>query len=656
METIDPKDSVQDEQFVNELTSPENTPEPSVVSQDITEPVEMVHESFDEILLPHHDEDTEDEELNFDPSNIEEHLAELVDESDHPAEDYSQLSKAELVQRLGGLLSGKPIEKIRMGVESIKLNFYKKHKAEIEKLRKEAEDNGGDQTAFVVEPDPLEDRLKELLKKYRDMKIDFNQKQEVEKHKNLQEKYKIIEEIKELVKSNESINDTFHQFRELQNHWRSVGVVPQANLKDLWETYHHYVEIFYDFIKINKDLRDLDLKKNLETKISICEKAEDLLLEPSIIKAFKSLQKLHEQWRETGPVPQESKTELWERFKIITGKINKTHQEYFENLKDSQKQNLDSKTTLCERAEELASHEINSPKDWEECYQEMIELQKVWRTIGFAPKKDNNRIYGRFRSACDNFFARKREYFAHNKEEQQNNLQLKTDLCVQAEALKDSTEWKASSEDLINLQKKWKEVGPVPRKHSDQIWKRFRSACDHFFHRKSEHFSTIDSQYEDNLKLKLDLISEIESFEPTDSPEDNFQKLKDYQRRWSEIGFVPMKNKDEIQKKYRDVINKNFDSLKIDEGKKNLLKFKNKIENLSSKHQGGYKIEMERDKYINKLKQLENDVILWENNIGFFAKSKNAEGMIAEVKRKIEQGKEEIKMLEDKVRMIDGME
>jgi len=488
------------------------------------------------------------------------------------------------------------------------------------------------------------------------MKIDFNQKQEVEKHKNLQEKYKIIDEIKELVNRNESINDTFHQFRDLQNRWRSVGVVPQANLKDLWETYHHYVEIFYDFIKINKDLRDLDLKKNLEIKIGICEKAENLLLEPSIIRAFKSLQKLHEQWRETGPVPQESKTEIWERFKNITGKINKSHQEYFENLKDSQKQNLDSKTTLCERAEELANHEINSPKDWEQCYQEMIELQKVWRSIGFAPKKDNNRIYGRFRTACDNFFVRKREYFAHNKEEQQNNLQLKTDLCIQAEDLKDSTEWKASSEDLINLQKKWKEIGPVPRKHSDQIWKRFRSACDHFFHRKSQHFNTIDSQYEDNLKLKINLIAEIESFETTDNPEENFQKLKDYQRLWSEVGFVPMKNKEEIQKKYRDAINKHFDNLKIDEGKKNLLKFKNKIENLSSKHQGGYKIELERDKYINKLKQLENDVVLWENNIGFFAKSKNAEGMIAEVKRKIEQGKEEIKLLEDKIRMIDGIE
>ncbi len=655
METIEPKDSVQVEQFDAELLPVETTTETTVVAENATELNETVIEQHDEIVIPHHHTDSDDEEVNVDPSNIEEHAAEIHAEAGQSSEDYAQYSKAELVQKLADLVSGKPVEKIRQAVESIKINYYKKNKAELDKLRKEAEDAGTEAT-ITAEPDPLENSLKELLKKYRDLKIDFNQKQEAEKLSNLKVKYQIIDEIKELVNRNESINETFHQFRELQNRWRSIGVVPQANLKDLWERYHHFVEIFYDFIKINKDLRDLDLKKNLEIKIDICEKSEHLLLEPSIVKAFNSLQKLHELWRETGPVPAESKSETWERFKNITGKINKSHQDYFENQKDEQNNNLQAKVALCERAEELASQDISSPNDWELGYQKMIEIQTAWRDIGFAPKKDNNRIYGRFRAACDNFFLRKREYFAQNKEEQVNNLQLKTELCMQAEALKDSSEWKASSEDFINLQKKWKEIGSVPRKHSDAIWKRFRSACDQFFQNKSKHYSTIDSQYENNLKLKIDLITEIEAFEAKGSGEENFEQLKDFQRRWSEIGFVPMKNKDEIQKKYRDVINKHFDNLKIDEGKKNLLKFKNKIENLSSKHQGGHKIDMERDKNINKLKQLENDVILWENNIGFFAKSKNSEGMIAEVKRKIEQGKEEIKLLQDKVRMIDGME
>ena len=286
----------------------------------------------------------------------------------------------------------------------------------------------------------------------------------------------------------------------------------------------------------------------------------------------------------------------------------------------------------------------------------MVELQKIWRTIGFTPKKDNNKIYSRFRVACDNFFSRKREFFAHSKEEHLNNLQLKTDLCIQAESLMESAEWKASTEDLIKLQKRWKEIGPVPRKHSDQIWKRFRTACDHFFNRKSQHYNSIDSQYEDNYKQKIDLIAEIEAFVVGDDPEKNFEVLKGFQHRWSEIGFVPLKFKEEIQKKYRDAINKHFDNLNVDESRKNLLKFKNKIENLSVKPKGERKILMERDKYISKLKQLENDIVVWENNIGFFAKSKNAESMIADVQRKIQQGKDEIKILEEKVRLIDSMD
>ena len=538
-----------------------------------------------------------------------------------------------------------------MSVESIKINFYKRRKAEVDKLRKDAEDAGI--LEFVVEIDPSEEKLKDLLKKYRDARNVYNQKIEGEKQKNLHEKYRIIEEIKELVNRKESINDTFHQFRELQNQWRAIGVVPQQNINDLWETYHHYVEIFYDFIKINKELRDLDLKKNLELKIGLCEKAEALLLEPSVVKAFKTLQKQHEQWREIGPVPQEMKTEIWERFKNITSKINKKHQDYFDNLKLSQKKNLESKTALCERAEEISALEVKNIKEWEASYQEMIDLQKVWRTIGFAPKKDNNKIYNRFRTACDQYFNRKREFFAHNKEEQTNNLQLKTDLCIQAESLKESSEWKATTEDLINLQKKWKEIGPVPRKYSDSIWKRFRAACDYFFNKKAEHYNSIDSQYDDNYKLKLELISLIENFVPGNDAETNFLQLKEYQRQWSEIGFVPLKHKEEIQKSYRDAINKHFDNLKIDDGKKNMLKFKNKIENISSKNRGGNKLYHERDKYIIKLKQLEGDIILWENNIGFFAKSKNAESMIAEVQRKIQQGKDEIKMLEEKIHFID---
>lgn len=647
METSDPKDSVQDEQFSsNEPEPTSNYGEMSTIEENNL----ITNETFDDLVLPQVTESEDDDEINTDPHNIEEES--LSAEIETSAEDYSEYSKQDLIDKLETLLSTKDIEKVRINIESIKINFYKKRKSEVEKLRKEAEDSGI--TEFVINSDPLEEKLKELLKNYRVLKGEFNQILESEKQKNLQGKYRIIEEIKELVNRKESINDTFHQFRDLQSQWRSIGVVPQQNIKDLWENYHHYVEIFYDFIKINKDLRDLDLKKNLEAKLNLCEKAEELLLEPSVVKAFKTLQKLHEQWREIGPVSQEMKVEIWERFKNITSKINKKHQDYFETLKETQKKNLESKTALCDQAEEISNRILSSVKDWEQSYQEMLELQKVWRTIGFAPKKDNNKIYNRFRNTCDAYFNRKRDFFAHSKEDQNNNLQLKTDLCIQAEFLKDSTEWKTTTEDLIKLQKKWKEIGPVPRKQSDIIWKRFRAACDYFFKNKAKHFSSIDSQYEENLKFKNDLINEIDSFIPGTNAVDNFQKLKEFQRRWSEIGFVPLKTKEEIQKRYREAINRQFDNLKIDEGQKNLMKFKNKIEHISTKGKGGNLLFHERDKYINKLKQIENDIILWENNIGFFTKSKNAESMIAEVERKIIAGKEEIKVLEEKIRMIEG--
>ena len=567
--------------------------------------------------------------------------------------DYSALNPADLVATLRDLLNDKSVLDIRNDVEIIKINFYKRHKAEVDRIKRKFLEEEGELKDFKVEENPLETELKELLKKYKDLKSEYNKTLEEEKQKNLEEKYRIIEEIKDLVNRKESINKTFQEFRELQQQWRSVGLVPQQSLKDLWETYHHHVETFYDYININKELRDLDLKKNLEAKIELCEKAEELLLEPSVINAFNRLQKLHDLWREIGPVPAEMRTEIWERFKETTSKINKRHQEYFINLKHEQKSNLEAKTTLCEKAEEISNLDISTHKELEKKSNEIIQLQKVWKTIGFAPKKDNNKIYQRFREACDNFFNKKREFYAQTREEQTNNLQLKTDLCVQAESLQDSTEWQKTTEELISLQKKWKEIGPVPHKYSDKIWKRFRAACDKFFQNKAEHFSEQDSSYSQNLKKKQELIKEIENFKGTTDVEANFEKLKDFQRRWVEIGFVPYKFKDEIQEQYKAVINKQFDNLKIDDNQKNLLKFKTKIENLEQKPNSYNRLRHERDKYINKLKQLENDIVLWENNIGFFAKSKNADTMIREVKEKIDNAKKNIELLKEKIQIID---
>jgi hypothetical protein len=570
--------------------------------------------------------------------------------------DYSSLNKKDLVDTLKYIIDNKSILQIKNDVELIKINFYKKHKADIEKKRKNFLQEGGDIEDFKVEEDPLERMLKEYLKKYKEIKAEYNKKLEDEKHENLEKKYQIIEEIKDLVNRKESINKTFQEFRELQKKWRSIGLVPQQNVKDLWETYHHHVEAFYDYIKINKELRDLDLKKNLESKIELCESAEELLLEPNIISAFNELQKLHEQWREIGPVPPDMRVEIWERFKETTSKINKKHQEYFLNLKKEQKKNLEAKTVLCEKVEEINSMAITTHKEWESKSNEIIELQKVWKTIGFAPKKDNNKIYSRFRNACDNFFNKKREFYSQNREQQNDNLQLKTDLCVQAEALQDSEEWKKTTEELIALQKRWKEIGPVPYKYSDKIWRRFRHVCDKFFERKETYFSQIDNSYEQNLKKKEKLIEKIEKLDITDNVEECLKKLKEFQREWAEIGFVPYKNKDEIQDKYRNAINKKFDELNVDENRKNILKFKTKLDNLKNKPNGNQRIRQERDKYNNKLKQLENDIVLWENNIGFFTKTKNAESMINGVESKIEDAKKRIALLKEKIRLIDESE
>ena len=570
--------------------------------------------------------------------------------------DYASLNEVELLNSLRQLLESEDFEGIKDDVDAIKIYFFRIYRANIEAQKAAFAEAGSDLAEFKAEPDPLELELRNLLKQYQDLRSEHNKKIDETKETNLQKKYEIIEEIKALINNKESINRTFHEFRELQNRWREIGLVPQAKLKDLWETYHHHVENFYDFIKINKELRDLDLKKNLEIKIEICEKTEELLVEPSIIKAFNILQKYHEQWREVGPVPRDKKDELWERFKAATSIINKKHQDYFEGRKSDQKKNLDAKVALCEKVEEIANAAIETHRDWDERSRELIELQKIWRTIGFAPKKENNKIYERFRIASDTFFDHKREFYNQNKEEQTTNLQMKTDLCVQAEALKDSTEWKKTADEFINIQKAWKEIGPVPRKYSDVIWKRFRAACDHFFENKSKHFSSIDGEQGDNLRKKRELLEEVKRFALSGDDNADLDKLKEFQRSFTEIGHVPFKDKDSIQNEFRDVINRHFDSLRIDEKKRNLMKFKNKVAGNTSSGKGQNKNRFEREKYMTKLKQMESDLALLDNNIGFFANTKNAEALIGDVNQKIINTKEKIEFLKEKIRIMDAMD
>ena len=561
-------------------------------------------------------------------------------------DSLANLSKAELVALLAEKLESEPVQTLRPVVEAIKIAFYKQHRAKVEAERKAFVEQGGNDEEFIPAVDNDEVRFKELFAVYRNERDRHIAELEASKEENLKLKLQIIEELKELINSDENTGSTFARFRELQSKWKEIGLVPQQSVKDLWETYNLHVENFYNYIKINRELRDLDLKKNYEAKLSLCEQAEELTLESQVVEAFRKLQKLHDEWRETGPVAMEFKEALWERFKEASSRINKRHQEHFESLKSEQTKNLALKTELCEKTEALATRAMLSRKDWNKASEELLEIQKVWKTIGYAPKKENNRIYERFRAACDSFFEHKREFYAGVKSEMEHNLAVKLELCAEAEALSTSEDWKHATDELIALQTRWKQAGPVSRRHSDAIWKRFRAACDKFFERKAEHFSSVDSVHEENLKLKLALIEEMKG---ANIKEGGFEAIKEYQRRWSQIGFVPIKHKDAVQKEYKAIIDAMFATLRSSERDRSMNRFKERVQNMK----GGNQLRSEREKLYNKLRQMEQDIALLENNIGFFSKSKNAESLIADVREKIERAKSDMAGIIEKIRVID---
>ena len=586
--------------------------------------------------------------LEIEGATPEEEAAEEL-AAQKPEEDkFAGKGKEELVALFARMLEEQPVQSIRRDVEALKIAFYRIRRAEVEAARRRFVEEGGAEEDFAPSVDGAEIQLKEQFKEYRRRRDAFIANLEAEKEANLKVKQAIIEELKELVNSDETLNHTFNKFRELQQRWKDTGIVPQQHVKDLWETYNLHVENFYSFIKINKELRDLDLKKNYEQKVALCEQAEALVLEPSVVEAFHKLQKLHDEWRETGPVANEYKEALWERFKAASSRINKQHQEHFETLKGEQVKNLELKTGLCVATEELSSQPLTTRKEWNRASDRLLEIQKTWKTIGFAPKKDNNRIYERFRTACDRFFEAKRQFYAGMKTEMEHNLQLKIEICEAAESLMNSEEWKKATDELIALQARWKEIGAVSRRHSDAIWRRFRAACDKFFERKGAHFASVDGEHEENLKKKLALLEEMAA---ADVKTGGYDVIRDFQRRWGEIGFVPIKQKDAVQKKYKAAVDALFNTLRGTERDRSMNRFREKVS--SFKSAGGSRLRSERERLYGKVRQLEQEIGLLENNIGFFAKSKNAESLIADVKAKIERAREDMAAAIEKVKLID---
>ncbi len=577
------------------------------------------------------------------------------EDSDVLTEKYGAMSRISLVDAIEALVGKEDVNYIRRHIGFIKVAYRKllreenlaSYEQELVKDKSEKSETEGSQPA-----DPLTDRFDRAFGIYKDKKAQYDKALEQQMQDNLAAKDAILEELRQLIESEEELKKTYDQFNELQERWRSVGPVPRGSKNTLWNNYHFLVEKFFDKVNINKELKDLDLKKNLESKTELCEKAEELLLENSITRSFQQLQKLHEAWKETGPVPKDKKDEIWERFRAATEKLNKRRQEHYEVLREEQNKNYAAKLVLCEKAEEVISIIPETPKQWQEKTNQINELFKVWKTIGFAPKKVNNEIWNRFRGSLDTFFFNKKEFFRKYKDHQKENYNQKLNLCLQAEALKENEDWRGTTEALINLQNEWKKIGPVPAKFSDKIWKRFRQACDFFFNRKSAHFANVGDKQNQNLKVKQELIEQIKSHDYTEDNKANLEVLKGFQRKWMEIGHVPIKQKDKLQSEFRKAIDHQFEVLNISQKAKHTLSFRTKIENLKNTRNADNIIQKERNYIANKIKNLEADIQVLENNIGFFASSRKADLLKAEFEEKIDKARNEISTLKEKMKIL----
>ena len=564
---------------------------------------------------------------NIIPEKIQEIVSD-VDEKDAGAvQDLSGKSLAELSDLFVKTRSGEGAMSRSKELEAIKSAFYKL----LSKLKGESD---GESRAENDPFEMVEQNFKAIYSDYKRERAEYMSRLEAEREESLKKKKAIIEELKALVEGQEDVSSQFTAFRELQNRWREAGPVPVQSYRDINDTYQYYVEKFYDMVKINRDLRDLDFKKNLEAKEAFCAAAEKLAENENVVNAFHELQKLHEQWKEYGPVAKEKREEIWDRFKAATSVINKKYQAHFEGLKAQQEENLEKKKVLCEKLEEIAEREIKNTADWNQLSKEIESLQAEWRTIGFATKKENQKIYDRFRAACDKFFERKREHYTTIKDSMTANLEKKQAIIEQAEALKSSTEWKKTADQLIALQKQWKEIGAVPRKKSEQLWKRFRAACDEFFANRDAN-SGDENDYYGNLKSKKRLIEEVRAYQCSEDDAANAAQMRSFNEKWQAIGHVPFKEKDKINDEFKAAMHEKFP--------------------LFAKQRGqayqGHSAKSPKDSLIARYNALQQDVVTYENNIGFFAASKNSAPLIQQMQQKIDDAKAELRRLEEKIRL-----
>lgn len=590
----------------------------------------------------------------------DEMLPELEDASDLEEEELMEesneldgLNKLQLVEMLEETVKEGDVQSIKDKVSSIRLHFNKLNKEDLDNELEKFLQSGGEAESFQHVEDAVEQRFNEAMNLFKANRAKQNEDLEKQKIENLAAKQGILEELKQIIASDESLKKTYDDFRNLQDRWKEIGPVPSAENSNLWNTYHFLVEKFFDKVRIGRELRDLDMKKNLDAKIELCEKAEELLDEKSMTKSFKALQKLHDDWKEIGPVPQDKKDEIWERFKAASDKINQIRREHYAKLQESQGANLEAKKTLCEKAEAVVNEEYTSMSAWQKKSAELSEIFKVWKTIGPAGKKDNEEIWARFKTLMDDFFAKKKEFFASMKDKQTENLERKTQLCIEAEGLMDSSDWRKTTEQLKKLQEEWKTIGPVSKRQTDKIWKRFRTACDTFFNRKNEHFSGLKGEEEANLAAKKALMEEIKAFELSANRNENMDAIKAFQKRWIEIGHVPFKQKEAINKEYRELIDGLFDTMRKNQNEASANEYREMMEGWKDDPNGNDRVRKERVTLQGKIQKLRDEIAVLENNIGFFSNSKNSELMRAEYEKKINKAKDDLKLLEEKLKIAE---
>ena len=602
------------------------------------------------------EEEAEQKSVTAEAAVAEERKSEMVEEAE-PGEatpDYSTMDREGLIEALEGLM-GEEMQAIKGRAAAIRNRFNELNREAQKTVYEAFLADGGNKDEYEAKNDGVAERFYALYDKYRERRQQFLAEQEEQKRRNLEAKQALIEELRTLVDAGgEQVRTALDKFNEIQERWKAIGEVPREQMNDLWQSYHFQIEQFFAKLKMNRELRDLDQKHNLEEKIKLCEKAEELIVEPSITKAFKGLQELRAQWKEIGPVPAEQNEEIWQRFCNAANQVDERRKEYYEQRKEELEHNLLAKQALIEKAEGLTAERPASVREWNELTASLDELLKVWKTIGPVPREVNEEIWTKFKGMIDRHYAEKKEHFATLKEEQETNYQKKVELCLKAEAIAQREDWKKATEELLQLQQEWKEVGAVSRKVSEKLWQRFRGACDQFFAKKGEFFKERRTSESENLAKKEAIIAELKAHQFGDNREENLTAIKDFQRRWAEVGFVPAAEKERLHKEFRGEIDHIFEQLKISAREAEETAYRERLKNVG----GDAKrfVSGERQELQEKIEKLRNDLNLWANNLGFLASSKQADLLKQEFEKKMQGARQQIALLQAKLRILKETE